>query len=92
MYIIQQYRSGVVNLNLCFAYSINELDDESCMRNGRPTAHYMYGLASSMNAANYGYFLALQMAEQMDQSNVSRAIHLKYKLYTISYHQSIDRL
>ncbi|KAK4467515.1 hypothetical protein MN116_008932, partial [Schistosoma mekongi] len=38
---------------------IDDIEDGSYLRCGKPAAHYVFGAASSINSANYVYFLAL---------------------------------
>lgn len=49
---------------------INDLENNSCERRRSPFAHSIYGVATTINAANYGYFLALEMANDLGHSNV----------------------
>lgn len=53
-------------------HRIDDLDNELCQRRGKPLAHTIFGTACTMNAANYGYFLALEMANQLGHANVCR--------------------
>lgn len=39
---------------------VDDIEDESRTRRGFPAAHIKYGIAPSLNAANYVYFLALE--------------------------------
>ena len=41
---------------------VDDIEDESLTRRGFPCAHIQFGLAPSLNAANYVYFLALEKA------------------------------
>ena len=40
--------------------SIDDIEDNSKLRRGIPVAHSIYGVAQSINSANYVYFLALE--------------------------------
>jgi geranylgeranyl diphosphate synthase type 3 len=40
--------------------SIDDIEDDSMLRRGIPVAHKIYGIPSTINCANYVYFLALQ--------------------------------
>lgn len=44
---------------------IDDIEDESDMRRGRPAAHTQFGLALTINSGNYMYFLACQKAANM---------------------------
>lgn len=39
---------------------VDDIEDNSTMRRGRPSAHMVYGLPRTLNTANHVYFLALQ--------------------------------
>ncbi|CDW54583.1 geranylgeranyl pyrophosphate synthase [Trichuris trichiura] len=39
---------------------IDDIEDDSVLRRGKPVAHKMFGLASTINSANYMYFVALK--------------------------------
>jgi geranylgeranyl diphosphate synthase type 3 len=39
---------------------IDDIEDNSILRRGIPVAHHIFGIASTINAANYVYFLALE--------------------------------
>ncbi|XP_055351313.1 terpene synthase-like isoform X2 [Paramacrobiotus metropolitanus] len=41
---------------------IDDIEDSSTLRRGVPVAHLIYGIPSTINAANYVYFLALERA------------------------------
>lgn len=40
--------------------SIDDIEDNSKLRRGIPVAHSIYGVAHTINSANYVYFLALE--------------------------------
>lgn len=40
-------------------FSIDDIEDDSVLRRGRPTTHCVYGVPSSINSANHMYFMAL---------------------------------
>ena len=39
---------------------MDDIEDSSVLRRGNPTAHNIFGLATTLNSANYVYFLALE--------------------------------
>lgn len=45
---------------LSFSYRIDDIQDNSILRRGIPVAHSIYGVASTINAANYVLFIALE--------------------------------
>ena len=52
---------------------IDDIEDNSKLRRGVPVAHSIYGIASTINCANYVYFLAL---EECSQLNSTKAMHV----------------
>lgn len=44
---------------------IDDIEDASELRRGLPCAHLVYGVPSTINSANYYYFLALQKLVQI---------------------------
>ncbi|KAL7057923.1 hypothetical protein AAHC03_016531 [Spirometra sp. Aus1] len=51
---------------------IDDIEDGSSRRRGRPAAHMLFGVPMSINAANYAYFLALEKALALGHSDVPR--------------------
>ncbi|TID18972.1 terpenoid synthase [Venturia nashicola] len=45
---------------LTFVESVDDVEDSSLLRRGVPVAHSIFGVAQTINSANYVYFLALQ--------------------------------
>lgn len=39
---------------------IDDIEDSSDLRRGKPVAHHIYGVPATINCANYVYFLSLQ--------------------------------
>ncbi|CAM9376685.1 unnamed protein product [Chrysoparadoxa australica] len=44
---------------------VDDIEDSSKLRRGVPVAHSIYGIPSTINTANYVYFLALEKVHQM---------------------------
>lgn len=63
-------------------YRIDDIEDNSILRRGVPVAHSIYGVASTINAANYVLFLALEKVQQLGHPDVG---HLKNKNIIILY-------
>lgn len=55
---------------ILFIHRIDDIEDNSCLRRGVPVAHSIYGVASTINAANYMFFLALEKVQQLDHPDV----------------------
>uniref|UniRef100_A0A0K8VYN1 Geranylgeranyl pyrophosphate synthase n=1 Tax=Bactrocera latifrons TaxID=174628 RepID=A0A0K8VYN1_BACLA len=47
------------------SYRIDDIEDNSILRRGVPVAHSIYGVPSTINAANYVLFLSLQKVQQL---------------------------
>lgn len=52
-------------------HRIDDIEDNSILRRGVPVAHSIYGVASTINAANYVFFLALEKVQQLNHESVS---------------------
>lgn len=48
---------------------IDDIEDNSCLRRGFPVAHSVYGIANTLNTANYVFFLALERCQQLDHAD-----------------------
>ncbi|KAL3177268.1 hypothetical protein MRX96_009954 [Rhipicephalus microplus] len=44
---------------------IDDIEDNSLLRRGVPVAHHIFGVASTINSANYVYFLSLEKCLQL---------------------------
>lgn len=44
---------------------IDDIEDNSKLRRGVPVAHSIFGIASTINAANFAYFLALERLQKL---------------------------
>lgn len=67
--IIKSIISSLHNASLL----IDDIEDNSKMRRGVPVAHSIYGIANTINCANYVYFIAL---EQCHKLNNPKAMHV----------------
>ncbi|OQE24183.1 hypothetical protein PENFLA_c010G06962 [Penicillium flavigenum] len=52
---------------------IDDIQDASRLRRGHPVAHVVFGVAQTINAANYAYFL---QQERLNEINDPRAFHI----------------
>lgn len=46
-------------------HRIDDIEDSSLLRRGVPVAHHIFGVASTINSANYVYFLSLEKCLQL---------------------------
>lgn len=51
-------------------YRIDDVEDDSDLRRGVPVAHKIYGIAQTVNCANYVYFLALNEIIKLGNSKM----------------------
>ncbi|XP_017091029.1 terpene synthase isoform X1 [Drosophila bipectinata] len=51
---------------------IDDIEDNSILRRGVPVAHSIYGVASTINAANYALFLALEKVQQLGHPEATK--------------------
>ncbi|XP_054009287.1 terpene synthase-like isoform X1 [Hylaeus anthracinus] len=52
--------NDIVNIVHNYTLLIDDIQDNSVLRRGFPVAHSIYGIASTINSANYGSFIALE--------------------------------
>lgn len=55
-------------------HRIDDIEDNSILRRGVPVAHSIYGSASTINAANYVFFLALEKVQQLNHESVGKEL------------------
>lgn len=60
--IITEIISSLHNASLL----VDDIEDNSHMRRGVPVAHAIYGIAQTLNCANYVYFLALEQCQALN--------------------------
>ncbi|KAI1195775.1 isoprenoid synthase domain-containing protein, partial [Nemania serpens] len=60
---------------------IDDIQDNSMLRRGRPVAHNIFGVAQTINAGNYVYFLALKELEKLDDPMKAMDIYTTEMMY-----------
>lgn len=55
-----------------FSHRIDDIEDNSILRRGIPVAHSIYGVASTINSANYVLFLALEKVQQLGHPDATK--------------------
>ncbi|GAW15749.1 hypothetical protein EKO27_g2047 [Xylaria grammica] len=60
---------------------IDDIQDNSMLRRGRPVAHNIFGVAQTINAGNYVYFLALKELQKLDKPAEAMDIYTTEMLY-----------
>lgn len=56
---------AIVNILHVSSLMIDDVEDSSNMRRGKPCVHKIYGIAQTINAGNYEYFQALKLIQKM---------------------------
>ncbi|KAI3327857.1 isoprenoid synthase domain-containing protein, partial [Xylariaceae sp. AK1471] len=60
---------------------IDDIQDNSMLRRGRPVAHNIFGVAQTINAGNYVYFLALKELQKLNNPSKAMDIYTTEMLY-----------
>ncbi|KAI0539406.1 isoprenoid synthase domain-containing protein, partial [Xylaria digitata] len=60
---------------------IDDIQDNSMLRRGRPVAHNIFGVAQTINAGNYVYFLALKELQKLSNPAEAMDIYTTEMLY-----------
>ncbi|TFK68466.1 terpenoid synthase [Pluteus cervinus] len=61
----------LVNMLHAASLMVDDIEDDSQLRRGRPVAHKIYGVPQTINTANYVYFLAYQELFTLRHSDLS---------------------
>ncbi|RTG86638.1 geranylgeranyl diphosphate synthase, type III [Schistosoma bovis] len=59
--------SSVIQMLHNASLIIDDIEDGSHLRRGKPAAHCIFGVAPSINSANYAYFLALEKLSLLER-------------------------
>lgn len=51
---------------------IDDIEDNSVLRRGLPVAHSIYGIANTINTANYVFFLALEQIQALNHNDATK--------------------
>lgn len=68
----------VSNCTICISsfikktHRIDDIEDNSILRRGIPVAHSIFGVASTINSANYVLFLALEKVQQLEHPDATK--------------------
>lgn len=60
---------------------IDDIQDNSMLRRGRPVAHNIFGVAQTINAGNYVYFLALKELQKLKEPAKAMDIYTTEMIY-----------
>ncbi|KAJ3890254.1 isoprenoid synthase domain-containing protein [Lentinula edodes] len=65
----------IVNMLHAASLMVDDIEDDSQLRRGRPVAHKVYGIPQTINTANYVYFLAFQELFTLNNSLIRSEEH-----------------
>lgn len=51
-------------------FRLDDIQDNSILRRGVPVSHLIYGVPSTINAANYVLFIALEKVQDLNHPDV----------------------
>lgn len=61
---------------------MDDVEDDSELRRGKPVAHAIYGVPATINCANYVYFLSLQRVQALGEPKAIEVfVHEMLKLH-----------
>ncbi|KAJ3731569.1 isoprenoid synthase domain-containing protein [Lentinula guzmanii] len=58
----------IVNMLHAASLMVDDIEDDSQLRRGRPVTHKVYGIPQTINTANYVYFLAFQELSTLNRA------------------------
>ncbi|KAF9058675.1 isoprenoid synthase domain-containing protein [Rhodocollybia butyracea] len=80
----------IVNMLHAASLMVDDIEDDSQLRRGRPVAHKVYGVPQTINTANYVYFLAFQELFTLNESlprSEDRDLHAIVNAELLSLHR-----
>ncbi|KAJ6519124.1 terpenoid synthase [Mycena sanguinolenta] len=72
----------IINILHNASLMIDDIEDDSQLRRGKPVAHKIYGIPQTINAANYMYFLAFQELSQITPGATTSDLKPLYDILT----------
>ncbi len=67
--------------------SIDDIEDNTDLRRDKPAAHHVFGIPSTINSANFIYFLSLdKILKQMPTELVTKAANI-YTEHALELHR-----
>lgn len=57
---------------ICLLSRLDDIEDNSVLRRGIPVAHSIYGIASTINAANYAIIIGLEKCLALNHPDVRK--------------------
>uniref|UniRef100_A0A0W0F0V0 (2E,6E)-farnesyl diphosphate synthase n=1 Tax=Moniliophthora roreri TaxID=221103 RepID=A0A0W0F0V0_MONRR len=77
----------IVNMLHASSLMVDDVEDDSQLRRGRPVVHKIYGVAQTINSANYVYFLAFQELANLKASTPDKDLNAIVTEELISLHR-----
>ena len=66
-------------------YRIDDIEDSSILRRGIPVAHHIFGVPSTINAANYIYFVGLEKTLTLGHADATKVFTGKHLLFKFRF-------
>ncbi|KAF5353052.1 hypothetical protein D9758_008790 [Tetrapyrgos nigripes] len=84
-----QVITRIVNMLHAASLMVDDIEDDSQLRRGRPVPHKVYGIPQTINSANYVYFLAFQelFALRKDAERSSKGLDAIVTTELLSLHR-----
>lgn len=75
--------SAVIEILHAGSLIVDDIEDESTSRRGGPALHLVHGVPSALNAANWMYFWALSLLQQLPVAEATQASLQRWALRTL---------
>lgn len=75
--------SAVIEILHAGSLIVDDIEDESTSRRGGPALHLIHGVPSALNAANWMYFWALSLLQQLPVDEATQASLQRWALRTL---------
>lgn len=80
--------SGIVQMLHTASLLIDDIEDNSKLRRGIPTAHLVYGVPWAINCGNYVYFKAMERCTQLGSANATH--HFLQEMIRLHHGQGFE--
>lgn len=71
-YFKNKFKTNNIFKKLSSCFRIDDIEDNSKLRRGIPVAHHIFGVPSTINSANYVYFLGLEKTLNLGHPEATR--------------------
>jgi geranylgeranyl diphosphate synthase, type III len=76
MLVISSYGNYLLRISNNNGDRIDDIEDGSILRRGKPAAHAVFGMSQTVNSATYVFAKATLQLEQLSKVDSSRAVFL----------------